>query len=113
MPPNEAEVRRREKLALEAIRRSFGTEEGEHAATLFASHHLDELEPAYWQTHLQTGRPQPADVLSILRLESHWSEDDEDGIDMFDFSLPGNVTQYLLCVRFDELGRVVSIDMES
>ena len=39
-------------------------------------------------------------------------EDDED-IDMFDFTLPGDVTDYVICVSFDEHGKVEEISMES
>ncbi len=113
MPTDETELSRREKVALEAIRRSLGTEAGEFGATLFTSHHLEELEQSYWQTHLKTDRPEPAQVIELLRLQSHWSDGDEDGIDTLDFGLPGEVSNYLLSVRFDENGEVSEISMES
>ena len=43
-----AEIQRREKLALDAIKNSFGTEDGEFGATMFATHHIEELKSAYW-----------------------------------------------------------------
>ncbi|MBN1606340.1 MAG: DUF2004 domain-containing protein [Polyangiaceae bacterium] len=113
MPTNEVELSRRKKLALDAIKRSLGTEAGEFGATLFATHHLDELDPSYWQTHLKIDKPKPAHVLELLCLQSHWSDSDEEGIDTLDFGLPGNVSNYVLSVRFDENGEVDEISMES
>jgi hypothetical protein len=113
MPPNQIEIARRKKLALDAIHRSLGTEAGEDGGTLFASHHLEELDSSYWQQHLGTGKPEPAQVIGLLMLRSHWGVDDADGIDTFDFCLPGDVSDYVLSVRFDESGDVDYITMES
>jgi hypothetical protein len=115
-----AEVQRRTKVALAAIKHAFGTEEDAFGATLFVSHHLGEIDSAYWQEHLGTAQPEPARVLDLLELQSHWGEDDyeddEDeggGIDVFDFTLPGNITDYVISVHFDEDGEVDEISMES
>jgi Protein of unknown function (DUF2004) len=113
MPTDEVELSRRTQLALDAIRRSLDTEAGEYVATLFATHHLEELDQSYWQTHLKTDKPAPAHVLGLLCLQSHRGDDDEDGLDTLDFSLPGDVTNYVLCVRFDENGEIDEISMES
>lgn len=50
-------------------------------------------------------------MLDLLGLRSHWGGEDE--IDIFDFTLPDQVTDYVLSVRFDEAGQVAEIDMES
>jgi len=113
MPTNTAEVAKREKAALAAIRSAFGTAEDEFGATMFVSHHLEEIEASYWQTHLGTDKPEPVRVLDILSLRSHWGDDDDDGIDVFDFTLPGEVTDYVISVRFDDDGEVDEISMES
>lgn len=115
MPTDQAELNERTQLALEAIRRSLGTEGGEYNATLFASHHLEELKPSYWKAHLDTDKPTPAQVLGLLCLQSHRDEsgDDDAGVDVLDFSLPGDITNYVLCVKFDESGAVADIAMES
>ncbi len=113
MTADPIELARREKLALEAIKRSLGSEAGEFGATLFASHHIEELDSSYWQTHANTDSPQPAQVLALLCLQSHWSDDDDDGIDTLDFGLPGGVSSYLLSVQFDESGAIDEISMES
>lgn len=52
-------------------------------------------------------------MLDILVLRSHWGEDDKDGIDTFDISLPDDVTNYVISVGFDEDGNVAEITMES
>lgn len=113
MPASLNEIKKRTKTALDAIKRTFGTEEGEYGATLFISHHLGEIESTYWQKHLGTEHPAPSRVLDLLELESHWSDEEEDGVDIFDFTLPEGITQYVISVRFDEAGQVEDITMES
>jgi predicted DNA-binding WGR domain protein len=108
-----AEVERRMAVALTAIKRMMGKREGKWSVTLFVSHHLKELEAAYWKKHTGKARPSAEKVLDLLELRSHWGEDDEDGMDTFDFTLPGNVTNYVISVRFDEEGDVEDIEMES
>ena len=107
----EIEIEKREKAAIAAIRRAFGTEDDADGATLFVEHHLEEIEGEYWQKHLGTPKPEPIKVLGILVLRSHWGG--EDDIEIFDFTLPENVTDYVISVRFDESGQVADISMES
>jgi len=107
------EVAKREKAALAAIRRAFGTEEDEFGATMFVSHHIDELDASYWQAHLGANKPESVRVLDLLELRSHWGDDGNDGIEVFDFTLPNSVTDYVISVRFDEAGKVEEITMES
>ncbi|MGD9366414.1 MAG: DUF2004 domain-containing protein [Desulfobacteraceae bacterium] len=113
MPVNAKEVEKRTKVALSAIKAAYGTESDEFGATLFVSHHLEELDASYWEKHLQTASPDPIRVLEILTLRSHWGDEDDDGIDTFDFTLPGEVTDYVVSVRFDDHGNVEDITMES
>lgn len=113
MQPQLDEIKRREMSALTAIRDAFGTEADEYGGTLFVSHLLEELDATYWQSNLATTSPEPEQVLGLLELRSHWGDDDENGIDVFDFTLPGNVTSYVLSVRFDETGAIEEISMES
>ena len=107
------EIERRRNAAIEAIRRAHGTADDEHGATLFVSHHLDEIGDNYWIKHCGAARPDATQVLDILVLQSHWGEDDDDGIDTFDFTLPDDVTSYVLSVEFDENGDVSGVSMES
>jgi hypothetical protein len=102
----ETEIERREKVALAAIRDAFGTEADEFGGTLFVSHHLEELDANYWMANLGTATPAPARVLDLLKLRSHWGDDDDVGIDVFDFTLPGGVTNYVISVQFDESGGI-------
>jgi hypothetical protein len=111
MSVNLDEVTKREKIAIAAIRSTLGTDDGEYGSTLFVSHHLEELDVDYWQKHLGTGNPDPERVLDIIKLRSHWGGDEE--LDTFDFTLPDDVTDYVISVRFDESGDVEEISMES
>jgi len=105
------EIEKREKAAVAAIRSALGTEDDESGATLFVEHHLEEIEGEYWQKHVSTPTPEPLKVLDILVLRSHWGGNDD--IETFDFTLPENVTDYVISVRFDESGQVEDISMES
>ena len=110
MPADRDEIKRREAVALAAIKGAFGTDHDEFGATLFASHHLEEIDPAYWKKHLSTETPNPRRVLDIVRLRSHWGGNDD--IDTFDFTLPEDVTNYVIRVRFDDTGNVLEITMD-
>ena len=118
MKPNKKEIQRRTEAALLAIKQAMSDGDEDSSVKLFVSHHLQELDAAYWKKHTGKPRPSPKNVLDLLQLRSHWGEDDEDdidedGIDTFDFTLPGDVTQYAIAVRFDEDGEVEDIEMES
>ena len=105
---DEKELKRREESALSAIKLAFGTGDDEYGATLFVSHHIEELEPEYWEKHLGNSKPDSNSVLGLLQLRSHWDDDS-----VFDFTLPDDVTDYVISVRFDENGSVEEISMES
>ena len=111
MPANPDEMNRREAAGRAAIKRVVGTADDEFGATLFVSHHLKELESSYWKKHLSTETPKPQLVLDLLELRDHWGGADE--IETFDFTLPENVTNYVISVRFDAAGEVAEITMES
>lgn len=96
------------RQALIAIKSSHGTEAGEHGATLFVSHHLEELKKSYWEKHIGIKEPSPEDILSLLVVEEVW--DDGSAID---FTLPDEVTNYLLSVSLNENGGIDEISMES
>ncbi len=100
----------RSKQALEAIKQAFGTEGGEDSISLFVEHHLEELAKDYWQQYLATDVPEPSAVIGLLVLRSSWGVED---LEYFDFTLPGEVTDYVVSVQFDEAGSVESISMES
>jgi hypothetical protein len=97
-----------EAKALEGIRKSSGTEQGEYSIDEFVSHHIDELPSTYWKKHLGTETPSREQVIGLLVLRSKW--DDEE---VYDFTLPEDVTDYIVSVSFDEGGNIEDIEMES
>jgi hypothetical protein len=100
----------REKLALDAIKKAFGTSAGGDDVNLFVEHHLEELPKDYWQKHLASDTPNPSAVVGLLEFSKSWGEND---IEYFDFTLPGGVTDYVVSVRFNKKGGIKEISMES
>ena len=111
MPANPDEIKKREAPARAAIKKAFDTADEESSVALFISHHLEEIDSAYWKQHFSMETPDPQRILDSLVLQSHWGGDDE--IETFDFTLPEDVTNYLISVSFDEDGDVSGISMES
>jgi hypothetical protein len=111
MPANPDEIKKREAEARAAIKEAYGTIDDEFGASLFVSHHLEELDATYWKKHFSTETPEPHRILELLELRSHWGGDDE--IDTFDFTLPEDATNYVISVAFDADGEVSGITMES
>jgi hypothetical protein len=105
------EIQKREVAARAAIKRAFNPADEESEVALFVSHHLKELDSAYWQKHFSTAKPDSQSILDSLVLQSHWGGDDE--LKTFDFTLPDDATNYLISVSFDEDGDVSGISMES
>ncbi len=97
-----------EQLAIEGIKKSSGTEQGEYGIDEFVSHHLKELSTSYWEKHTGSANPTSIQVISLLVLRSKW--DDEE---TYDFSLPDEVTDYVVSVSFDEDNQIEDIVMES
>lgn len=102
---------KRTEAARSAITAAYGTEADEYGATLFVAHHLSEVEPGYWAKHFQKTAPEPFEILEALVLKTEFDEDEE--IDSLDFTLPGDVTNYVICVTFDDDGEIGGISMES
>ena len=103
-------IQERIVLALEAIQSAFGTEAGVDSVDLFVEHHSEELPNTYWVEHLSLENPTPSKILSLLVLRDSWGEGD---IENFDFTLPGDVTDYVVSVHFDAAGKIDGISMES
>jgi len=104
------EFERRKMVALAAIRQAHGTEDGEDSIDLFVAHHLEELPQDYWREQLATATPDSAAVIALLVCRSSWGKDD---LENFDFTLPGDVTDYVVSAHFDEKGEIDGISMES
>lgn len=107
-----SEIRKRTKTAHDAIKAAYGTPSDEQGATLFVSHHLEEIPGDYWEEHFRTATPTPAQILDGLVLRSEFDDDDDD-FSSFDFTLPGDVTNYVICVTINDDGEVEDISMES
>lgn len=99
-----------QKRAREALQQLLGTEDGEDSVDLFVQHHLNELEPAYWQQQLGTATPTGEAVLGLLQAREPWG--DEESLHL-DFSLPGDVSDYVLSVEFDDEGTLLGVSLES
>ena len=104
------EFERRKILAFVAIRQAHGTEGGPDSVDLFVAHHLEELPEGYWQDRVATATPDALAVIGLLVFRSSWGKND---LETFDFTLPGDVTNYVVSVHFDEAGEIDGIDMES
>ncbi|WP_036170017.1 DUF2004 domain-containing protein [Massilia sp. 9096] len=111
MTDTTAEAARREAAARQAIKNGFDMEDEDSGVAMFVAFHLEELDADYWQQHVKTPRPHPGDVLDALVLREHWGGPDD--LEHFDFTLPGEVTEYVVSVRFDAAGKVAEISMES
>jgi hypothetical protein len=105
---NSSEERKNQAIA--AIRNAFDSTKGEDSVAHFITHHLQEVPSAYWRDHCGSESPEPREVLNLLELRSSWGEDD---IEYFDFTLPADVTNYVISVHFDETGEIDVISMES
>ena len=104
------EISKRENAARAQISAVYGTPDDEFGATLFVSHHLDEIDASYWVEHTGQAKPDAQQVLQLLELRL---DPEEDEIDILDFTLPGAVTNYVICVEFDGSGNVTGVSMES
>ena len=100
-------------LAFEKIQSLYNTPEGAFGPTLFVSHHLEEFEPTDWLRNLKISEPTAKQILKSLVLIDEWSSNDDEVIDTFDFSLPNEMTNYLLSVRFKNRKEIESVSMES
>jgi hypothetical protein len=103
----------REAAARTAIKESLEAQGADGETASYVSHHLEELEPDYWLRYAGTATPELAQVVSLLELRGAWGPESGDELENFDFTLPGDVTDYVLCVRFDDEGEVLDISMES
>ncbi|WP_065328909.1 DUF2004 domain-containing protein [Tritonibacter mobilis] len=104
--------REQESSAREAIKLLIGRPEGDDSVNLFVEHHLSALEADYFSDAYGTPTPEPTKIVDSLVLVDSWSSEDGGSLDTFDFSLPENVTNYLLSVRFVD-DEVQEISMES
>ena len=117
MPADSAAISKREGAARAHLDAIYGTPEDELGATLFVAHHLGELDASYWMKHTGTSEPDPRQVLRMLELridpEEEELDEEEERLDILDFTLPDGVTNYVICVEFDDTGNIVRVALES
>lgn len=109
----QAIVKGREQLARVAMRAALENQQEGDSVELFIQHHLEEIEPDYWKKYFGSAVPTPLQVLDLLVLADPWESDETDSREMLDFTLPDEITQYVICVSFDAKGQVIDISMES
>jgi len=68
------------------------------------------LDSDYWKKLLGSANPDPSQILGALILKDKWYTEGEE---VYDFSLPNSVTNYVISVRFYESGGIREISMES
>ncbi|SDY53779.1 DUF2004 domain-containing protein [Acinetobacter kyonggiensis] len=111
---NTEQIQKLEQKARAAMLSVYQNDTDDNAVRLYAEHHLEELEPEYWLKNLGTATPQPLQILKVLELSPHidWVLGEDENY-RIDFTLPEEVTQYVLCVELDRDEMVVGISMES
>lgn len=107
-----SELKQHQEIARAKIKSLYGTPEGENGPTLYVSHHLEEIEAEYWIKEFSVEKPDPRQILDALVFDHSWSYNDDGIDDVFDFTLPNNITNYVLGVYFVN-GEVASVEMES
>jgi hypothetical protein len=105
-------IQQREHLARIAMREALENQKAEDSVELFIQHHLEEIEPSYWEKHTGTQKPTVLQVLDLLVVDND-GDDSFQSTELIDFSLPDEITNYVLCVSFDKKGDVIDISMES
>ncbi len=100
----------RQKRASEELKKIFNTEKGVDNINVFIEHHKKEISTDYWKEHLKTSNPTSLEILNYIEFKTAWGEND---IEYLDFTLPDDVTQYVLSVHFNTDGDIDYISMES
>lgn len=109
----QAIVKGREGVARVAMQAALENQQAKDGVELFIQHHIEEIEPAYWEKYSGSVAATPLQVLDLLLLAEQWERDDIDCREMLDFTLPDEMSQYVICISYDEKGQVSDISMES
>ena len=103
----------REQLARNAMCEALKNQQAEDSVELFIQHHLEEVEAEYWQKHFGTNKPTTEQVLNFLVLNQQGEREELENYDVLDFTLPEDITDYVISISFNHQGQVVDISMES
>lgn len=108
-------IQRMETKGRAAILQQFKNPIEHNPVLLYLEHHLDEIEPEYWLNHIGHENPTTIQVLQLLVLNPYmeWEIEEDEESYLIDFTLPDEVTQYVLCVEFDRDENLLGISMES
>jgi hypothetical protein len=105
-----------DEIAREALRVEF-TEKPEGTVATYLSHHAEELDEKDLRRIFNTADPDEVtidhllDALYLKRIGLY--PDSDDYVAVFDFTIDGEATDYLLAVEFDEEGDVFGVSMDS
>lgn len=94
----------RQQAALYAIKNSEGTPYWEGGVKPFLSHCIDEVDSEYWVSEMGTPNPSYSDILELIMFKEY-----RDNNQALDFTLPENVTAYVIRVSFNEDDEVADI----
>ncbi len=106
------------KLAMRAIQDNLNSDKQDAVVKQFIQYHLSTIESEYWDRVLHTSQPTVGQICELL--EPHkpcimGGQEDEHCIryldNHFDFTLPQEITDYVLCVAFRH-GQVMDISIE-
>lgn len=107
----------RKNRAILKIKEDFLSEDKESTVKRYVEHHLEELNEKYWEKYLGTKKPTPINVLNILVLRDNWDTEDEESdlenFEVYDFTLPGEVTDYVIGIIFDSNDTIIEVSMDS
>ncbi len=100
------------EIATKEISKRCRTPDGEMSVDLFVSHHQEEIAPSEWKSLLGNANPSEDEILASIVFKTSWDSEDDGVIDTYDITLPNDLTQYVISVRFD-CDQIASVDMES
>lgn len=76
---------------------------------LYIEHHLEEISKEDWEKIF--GKvPNQDEFIDLLELQSSY---EYEGFVFYDYSLPNNLTDYVICIKTDKNNKLIEISMES
>ncbi len=76
---------------------------------LYIEHHLEEIPQIEWEKIF--GKiPNQEEFIDLLELQSSY---EYEGFIFYDYSLPKDITDYVICIKTDKNNTLIEISMES